>query len=88
MFCNGRCASRTVEIKIQNKNEIREVLKMKRNPFTPLGEDDLTGSERIGGGNDPVRKEDAEKHDSPKAGREGQAGEQRRGSSKNSPGRS
>lgn len=60
---------------------------MRRNLFTPLGPDDLTGSERVGSSNQPVPKNNAEKHDSPKAV-EGQAGEQRRGSSKNSPSRS
>ena len=61
---------------------------MRRNLFAPLGENDLTGSERAGCGNEAVPKNNAEKHDSSKAGRDGQTGEQRRGSSKNSPGRS
>jgi hypothetical protein len=60
---------------------------MRRNLYAPLSENELTGSERAGSGNSPIPKDNAEKHDSDKAGREGQAGEQRRGNSKNSPGR-
>lgn len=61
-----------------------EVFKMKRNLFQPLGPDDDHGSERQKGGNAPAK---GENHDSKKAGREGQPGELKRGSSKSSPGR-
>jgi hypothetical protein len=60
---------------------------MRKNPFTPLGDSELTGSERARSGSSPVPKDNSEKHDSRKAGIDGQLGEQRRGNSKNSPGR-
>jgi hypothetical protein len=57
---------------------------MKRNNlFVPLGSEDVHGSERLGDGNAAAK---GEKHDSKKAGREGQPGEQKR-PLKNSPGR-
>jgi hypothetical protein len=57
---------------------------MKRNNlFVPLGFEDSHGSERQISGNAPAK---GEKHDSKKAG-EGQPGEQKRGTFKNSPGR-
>jgi hypothetical protein len=59
---------------------------MKRNnPFVPLEKEESHGSERLKAGNAAAK---GETHDSKKAGREGQVGEQKRGSSKNSPGRS
>jgi hypothetical protein len=58
---------------------------MKRNNlFVPLGSEDSHGSERQKSGNAPAK---GEKHDSKKAG-DGQPGEQKRGTFKNSPGRS
>ncbi len=57
---------------------------MKRNnSFVPLGSDDSHGSERQKSGNATAK---GEKHDSKKAG-DGQPGEQKRGTFKNSPGR-
>jgi hypothetical protein len=58
---------------------------MKRNNvFIPLGNEDAHGSERHKSGNAPAK---GEKHDSSKAGRDGQPGEQKRGTNKNRPGR-
>jgi hypothetical protein len=65
------------------KNQF-EVLKMKRNPYTPLGPEDSHGSERQKSGNAPAK---GEKPDSKKAGGDGQPGQQKRGTFKNSPGR-
>ena len=57
---------------------------MKRNNlFVPLGSEDSHGSERQKSGNAPAK---GEKHDSKKAG-DGQPGELKRGTFKNSPGR-
>jgi hypothetical protein len=58
---------------------------MKRNLYMPLGPEDSHGSERQKSGNAPAK---GENHDSPKADREGQPGQQKRGTFKNSPGRS
>ena len=56
---------------------------MKRNLYLPLAPEDSHGSERQKSGNAPAK---GENHDSKKAG-DGQPGEQKRGTFKNSPGR-